>query len=349
MKRQAKNKKVTVPDVKTLKQAVLYYRVSTKLQSDRESLPVQRERLYNWCREKKVEIIGDYYDDGISGKSIEKRVKFKEMMDKLQKGTIVLVPDLSRFSRNNLDFHNAIAQIHDKGCVFVCLNPEINSADKSGRLILGVLSTLAEHERETIAERTKIVMQSMSRRGLLLTRPPYGYKKDHETGKYIEDPAMMAVVRKILALNEEGVNLSRIAAILNMDGDGKTLGKDDGIFYPQSIKRIIHYHTEGSLPEKVKNWNEAMDVRRVKREARQAEKKKEQVVVVEEEEEEEEDNEEYDFYYSSASKIAIKMHKENKSLEQILDHLNSNDQWTSNILGQGKKFCQDDIKEMLKD
>ena len=77
----------------------MYRRVSTKMQVEGYSLEAQEERLREFARFRKMEIVGDYKDEGYSGKNIKGREGFQRMLRDIQEGAdvdYVIVYKLSR-------------------------------------------------------------------------------------------------------------------------------------------------------------------------------------------------------------------------------------------------------------
>lgn len=84
-----------------------YTRVSTTIQVDGYSLDAQKSRMKAFADYNEYEIVGEYEDAGKSGKSIEGRAQFSQMMEDIRAGkdgvSYVLVFKLSRFGRNAAD------------------------------------------------------------------------------------------------------------------------------------------------------------------------------------------------------------------------------------------------------
>ena len=84
-----------------------YTRVSTAMQVDGYSLDAQKTRMKAFADYNDYKIVGEYEDAGKSGKSIEGRIQFNQMMDDIKSGkdgiSYVLVFKLSRFGRNAAD------------------------------------------------------------------------------------------------------------------------------------------------------------------------------------------------------------------------------------------------------
>lgn len=64
----------------------LYTRVSTAMQIDGYSLEAQKTKMKAFCDYNEYEIVGEYEDAGKSGKSIEGRIAFNQMMDDIKSG-----------------------------------------------------------------------------------------------------------------------------------------------------------------------------------------------------------------------------------------------------------------------
>lgn len=61
------------------KNCFIYTRVSTAMQVDRYSLDAQKEKLRKYAEFQEFNILGEYSDEGKSGKNIDNRPEFKEM------------------------------------------------------------------------------------------------------------------------------------------------------------------------------------------------------------------------------------------------------------------------------
>ena len=136
----------------------LYTRVSTSMQIDGYSLDAQKSRMKAFCDFNDYEIVGEYEDAGKSGKSIEGRVAFNTMMEDIKTGkdnvSFVLVFKLSRFGRNAADVLNSLQIMQDFGVNLICVEDNIDSSKEAGKLMISVLSAVAEIERENIRVQT---------------------------------------------------------------------------------------------------------------------------------------------------------------------------------------------------
>ena len=158
----------------------IYTRVSTELQIDGYSLEAQKERLRSEAKHRKMQVCGEYSDEGKSGKNIAGRPEFKKMLSDIKSGKddvdYVLVFKLSRFGRNAADTLNSLQFMEDYGVNLLCVEDGIDSAGAAGKLIISVLASVAEIERSNISEQTMAGRRQKARDGLWNGGfAPYGY------------------------------------------------------------------------------------------------------------------------------------------------------------------------------
>lgn len=176
------------------KNCYIYTRVSTSMQVDGFSLDAQKEKLRKYAEFQEFTIAGEYSDEGKSGKSIEGRPQFQEMLNDIAecKDNIeyVLVFKLSRFGRNAADVLNSLQQMQDYGVNLICVEDGIDSSKDSGKLMISVLSAVAEIERENILVQTMEGRKQKAREGKWNGGfAPYGYKLVDGELKIAEDEA----------------------------------------------------------------------------------------------------------------------------------------------------------------
>jgi len=158
----------------------LYTRVSTAMQIDGYSLDAQKTKMKAFCDYNEYEIAGEYEDAGKSGKSIEGRIAFNQMMDDIKSGkdavSYVLVFKLSRFGRNAADVLATLQVMQDFGVNLICVEDGIDSSKDAGKLMISVLSAVAEIERENIRVQTMEGRMQKAREGKWNGGfAPYGY------------------------------------------------------------------------------------------------------------------------------------------------------------------------------
>ena len=158
-----------------------YTRVSTAMQIDGYSLDAQKARMKAYADFNDYQIVGEYEDAGKSGKSIEGRASFCRMMDDIKAGkdgiSYVLVFKLSRFGRNAADVLSTLQIMQDFGVNLICVEDGIDSSKDAGKLMISVLSAVAEIERENIRVQTMEGRIQKAREGRWNGGfAPYGYR-----------------------------------------------------------------------------------------------------------------------------------------------------------------------------
>ncbi len=178
----------------------LYTRVSTAIQVDGYSLDAQKDKLRKYAEYQEMEIAGEYCDEGFSGKNIQGRLAFRQMLQdiEMQKDSVdyVLVFKLSRFGRNAADVLNSLQLMQDYGVNLICVEDGIDSSKDAGKLMISVLSAVAEIERENIRTQTMAGREQKAREGKWNGGfAPYGYKL--ENGQLLIAEEEAEVVRLI--------------------------------------------------------------------------------------------------------------------------------------------------------
>ena len=176
------------------KRCYLYIRVSTSIQVDGFSLDAQRERLRRYAEYQELVIMGEYADEGKSGKNIDGRPAFKRMLEDIEAGKdqvdYVLVFKLSRFGRNAADVLSSLQRMQDYGVNLICVEDGIDSSKDSGKLMISVLSAVAEIERENILVQTMEGRRQKAREGKWNGGfAPYGYQLVNGYLEIAEDEA----------------------------------------------------------------------------------------------------------------------------------------------------------------
>lgn len=204
----------------------IYTRVSTSMQVDGYSLDAQKDKLRKYADFQNMIIAGEYCDEGKSGKNVEGRPEFLRMLRDIEAEkdgvSFVLVFKLSRFGRNAADVLTSLQRMQDYGVNLICVEDGIDSSKDSGKLMISVLSAVAEIERENILVQTMEGRRQKAREGKWNGGfAPYGYKL--EDGKLLIDEKEAEVVRIIFdKYIRTTMGTSKIAAWLGDHGYTKT-------------------------------------------------------------------------------------------------------------------------------
>ena len=176
----------------------IYTRVSTALQIDGFSLEAQKTRMRAFADYNNYQIVREYEDAGRSGRSIEGREQFRQMISDIQSDrdgiSFVLVYKLSRFGRNAADVLNTLQIMQDFGVNLICVEDGIDSSKDAGKLIISVLSAVAEIEKENIRTQTMEGRMQKAREGRWNGgQAPYGYRLEKGGLLYIEEEEAKAI------------------------------------------------------------------------------------------------------------------------------------------------------------
>ena len=199
-----------------------YTRVSTSMQVDGFSLDAQNDRMQKYADFMDFEIVGRYEDAGKSGKSIEGRLDFQRMMEDIASNkdniSYVLVFKLSRFGRNAADVLSSLQFMQDYGVNLISVEDGMDSSKDAGKLIITVLSAVAEIERENILVQTMEGRKQKAREGKWNGGfAPYGYKLVNGKLEIAEDEAeAVRIIYNLYANTEMGSN--GIAKYLEQQG-----------------------------------------------------------------------------------------------------------------------------------
>lgn len=136
------------------KKYVAYIRVSTKQQVSGNSLSYQKEAIESYCKNNNFNLVKIYSDEGVS--AYKERPSFKACINQIRTNSLidgVIVYELSRFGRSTVELISLITEIDQLSKQFVSIKESIDISTKTGKLILTVLSAIADYERELIKER----------------------------------------------------------------------------------------------------------------------------------------------------------------------------------------------------
>ena len=237
-----------------LVRCAIYTRKSTEegLEQEFNSLDAQRESAEAFVRSQAGEgwtCLPDRYDDGgFTGGNME-RPALKRLLADVEAGKIdaVIVYKVDRLSRSLLDFARILETFETHRVSFVSVTQQINSATSMGRLMLNVLLSFAQFEREIIAERTRDKIAATRRKGKWSGgRPLLGYDVDPRGQRLAVNAEEAERVRAVYALFLEHESLPQVVRELEARGwsnkrwrtrSGKESGGDP--FSKVGLRRLL--------------------------------------------------------------------------------------------------------------
>ena len=157
-----------MPDMIATKSVAIYIRVSTAEQAkEGYSLPAQEKVLANFCKQKNYKIYKVYKEMGISAKDISHRPVFNEMLRDALTGkfSAIVVWKLSRFSRNLPDLTAVCEDLFKRNIYLISYSEKLDCTTPTGRLMLNILGTTAQFEREIIGENVALGLLERAEQG----------------------------------------------------------------------------------------------------------------------------------------------------------------------------------------
>lgn len=191
-----------------IKRVAIYCRVSTEEQAaEGYSISAQLQTLHQYVQMYRWEVAEEYVDEGISGKNIKDRPAMSKLVADVETGKVnaVLVWKISRLSRNMLDTFTLLDKFDNYGIKFISYSENFDTGSPIGRLVVQLMASIAEMERNTLAENVKLGMKQRALEGSWNGGVVLGYD----------------TIKKQLVINEKEAEIVKL--IFNMYADGKGL------------------------------------------------------------------------------------------------------------------------------
>lgn len=217
----------------------IYTRVSTTHQIDKDSLPLQKNDLKNYCEyilNTKDYVI--FEDAGYSGKNTI-RPAYMDMMSRIKHGEFshMLVWKIDRISRNLLDFCAMYDEIKKYGCTFISKNEQFDTSSAMGEAMLKIILVFAELERKLTGERVTAIMLDRATKGLWNGAPiPLGYTWDDKIKFPVIDAEEQQTVMTIYEKYKDTHSTTAVREFLNTN---RIRTKRDGSWTTKTIADII--------------------------------------------------------------------------------------------------------------
>jgi DNA invertase Pin-like site-specific DNA recombinase len=214
-----------------------YVRVSTEEQAtDGVSLAAQRAKLTAYAALYDLEVVAIVEDAGVSAKTLD-RPGLARVLAMVAAGEVegVLVAKLDRLTRSVRDLGDLLDGAFAKAAL-LSVGEQIDTRTAAGRLVLNILGSVAQWEREAIGERTSAALQHKRARGERVGAVPYGYRVGADGVALEADPAEQEVITVARDLVAGGLSLNRVATELASRGYAPRSG---GQWYATQIKRMV--------------------------------------------------------------------------------------------------------------
>lgn len=221
----------------------IYVRVSTTEQVlEGYSIPAQITTLKHYCTGFQYIVYKVYHDAGISGKNIKDRPSLLQLIEdaKANKFDAVLVWKLSRLSRSLLDLLSIVDIFTKHNIAFISYSEKFDTTTPTGKMLLQMLGSIAEFERNTIIENVKLGLNERFQQGYSKGSVPFGYT--YQDKKAVIVPEQAAIVKYIFETyynSEDGNCLTDLADYLNTNNYRTRL---NGLWNRVSVRDMLNNH-----------------------------------------------------------------------------------------------------------
>jgi len=202
----------------------VYTRKSSEEGLDQEynSIDAQRDAGHAYIASQRAEgwipVADDYDDPAFSGGNME-RPGLKRLMADIEAGKIdvVVIYKIDRLTRSLADFSKMVEVFERQGVSFVSVTQQFNTTTSMGRLMLNVLLSFAQFEREVTGERIRDKIAASKRKGMWMGGvPPLGY--DVENRRLVPNPHEAKLIRHIFTRFVELGSSTKLVKELKLDG-----------------------------------------------------------------------------------------------------------------------------------
>ncbi len=234
-----------------------YIRVSTERQVEGYSIEGQITQIEQYCQFNGYELVDIYADRGISGKSMN-RPELQRMLNDAKNGKLdcVMVYKTNRLARNTSDLLTIVEELHRQNVEFFSLSERMEVKNSTGKLMLQILASFSEFERNTILENIYTGQHQRALEGYYQGNLPLGYNNIPDNKKeLIINQHEANIVKYIFESYAKGHGYRKIANALNHKGYVTKKGN------PFSISAVTYILSNpfyiGKIQfAKYKDWND---------------------------------------------------------------------------------------------
>jgi len=179
------------------------------------SLDTQKQKIKQYCQLYDLDLIEIIVDSGETAENLN-RPGIQKAIQMLKSNTAhgIVVTKLDRLTRSIKDLNHLLEELFKKVSLF-SVSELIDTRSPSGRLVLNILTSVSQWERETISERTRAGLRAkkLKKKRVISGAPPYGW--NWLDGELVELPKEQEVLAKIKTFRSHGMTLRAIAEQLN--------------------------------------------------------------------------------------------------------------------------------------
>jgi site-specific DNA recombinase len=218
------------------RRSIAYLRVSTEDQArDGVSLDAQEARISAYARAMEFDVSEVIRDAGESAKSL-KRPGIARIIEHVRAGSVdrVIVAKLDRLTRNVRDLADLIDLCARHDVALVSVGETLDTSTAAGRMVVNMLGSVAQWEREAIAERTATSLAHKRQQGVSYGPTPFGYRRDGDN--LVAIAAEQNALREALRMDRDGASFREIGTFLTSTGLKPHRGK---AWYASSVRAML--------------------------------------------------------------------------------------------------------------
>ena len=216
--------------------AVGYVRVSTDKQADKGvSLEAQAEKIRAMALVQGVDLAEVITDAGETAKHMD-RPGLQRLLDLVEKGRVrvVIIAKLDRLTRSVKDLGTLLEKFQKRGVSLVSVTESLDTGSAAGRLVINIMASVSQWEREAIGERTRAALDHKRSNLKVYSHMPYGFRRDGDSLVPVVEE--QEVASRIRLYRSNGWTLCRIADTLNAEGVPTKRGKR---WFAQTVKDVL--------------------------------------------------------------------------------------------------------------
>ena len=193
----------------------LYYRLSRDEDEELNSLNNQRKIIYNFAVSNGHEVVGESFDDNVSGMHFN-REGIDKIYEVVEAGKIeaIIVKDLSRLGRHRTQTALFIDYLREHDVRVLSATENIDTINENDDLIIGFKGLVNDFYARDGSRRVRTGYRQKQKEGIV-TIPPFGYFKDKNTKKVVVVEEAAETVRLIFSAYVGGSGMKAIARTLN--------------------------------------------------------------------------------------------------------------------------------------
>ena len=219
--------------------AICYLRVSTREQAEGGvSLDHQEAKTRAYCEARDWTCLRVIRDEGQSAATLD-RPGLEEALAIIRRGEAqaLVVLKLDRLTRKVSDLGYLVEKVFDRYEVaFSSVRDNFDTSTANGRLVLNILGSVAQWERDIISERTADALAYKKSEGRRVGEVPYGYDLAADGDTLLPNEDELAIIRKVQDRREEGATLQGIADELT----GREVPtKKGGRWWPATVRNLL--------------------------------------------------------------------------------------------------------------